>query len=204
MKFTLYHQDLPDAEVLVGSIAIDTETMGLNLSRDKLCLIQICDANGKVVMVKFDINKSYNAPNLQKLISDASRQKIFHFARFDVLAISKYLSIDCIPNIYCTKIASKLARTYTDSHGLKTIVRELLSIEIDKEAQTSNWGAAELTPKQLQYAANDVLHLHALQIKLDNLLKICGRTEIAHRAFDAIGLITKLDDLGFGEGLFNH
>ena len=164
----LYNDDIPKNLNLGTSIAIDTETMGLNINNDRLCLLQISTVDGDCHLIKFSKGK-YNAPNLIKILKNKSILKIFHFARFDVSVIKKNLKVLCEP-IYCTKIASKIARTFTDRHGLKDLCKNLLKINIDKESQISDWGQNELTEKQIQYAANDVLYLHSIKEKLDEIL----------------------------------
>ncbi len=178
MTIFFHKNDLPANVNFSKSVAIDTETMGLNILRDRLCLLQISGGDGNAHVIQFEQNK-YDAPNLKKILSDESIQKIFHYARFDLTSIKHYLHID-IKNIYCTKIASKLIRTYTDSHGLKSICEELLGVEISKKQQSSDWGNLEITEKQLEYAASDVLHLHALKEKLNKMLI----RENRYRAFE--------------------
>jgi ribonuclease D len=178
MTIFFHKNDLPANVNFSKSVAIDTETMGLNILRDRLCLLQISGGDGNAHVIQFEQNK-YDAPNLKKILSDESIQKIFHYARFDLASIKHYLHID-IKNIYCTKIASKLIRTYTDSHGLKSICEELLGVEISKKQQSSDWGNLEITEKQLEYAASDVLHLHALKEKLNKMLI----RENRYRAFE--------------------
>src|ERR1700728_1352678 len=165
MKVKLHKQDLPDGLDLGPVVAIDSETLGLNPFRDRLCLVQLSSGDGTAHMVQFTDGK-YDAPNLRKLLTDRNVTKLFHFARFDVAMFRRYLGVICAP-IYCTKIASKLVRTYTDRHGLKDLVRELLHIALSKEQAGSDWGAVELSEKQLAYAASDVAHLHALKEILD-------------------------------------
>ena len=155
MTIFFHKNDLPANVIFSKSVAIDTETMGLNIHRDRLCVIQISGGDGNAHIVQFEQNK-YDAPNLKKILSDDSIEKIFHFARFDLASIKHYLHVT-IKNIYCTKIASRLIRTYTDSHGLKSICEELLGVEISKKQQSSDWGNVEITEKQLEYAASDVL-----------------------------------------------
>ncbi|MEO0348219.1 MAG: ribonuclease H-like domain-containing protein [Pseudomonadota bacterium] len=172
----LHTHDLP-ADVLLGKeIAIDTEAMGLNNHRDRLCLVQLTDGNGDVHMVQFKANL-YNAPNLVNVLRDDARIKIFHFARFDVAILKQYLKVDT-NNVFCTKIASKIARTYTQDHGLKSLLRDLLAVDISKASQSSYWGADILTQSQLQYAAADVIYLHELRNKLLDLLTREGRLEL--------------------------
>lgn len=183
-KITLYKNDLPDGLIIEGDIAVDTEAMGLNNKRDRLCLIQIADQNGKVYLVQFDKNIS-KAPNLEKLLSNDKSQKIFHFARFDVAIIYQYLGIK-VENIFCTKIASKLVRTYTDSHGLKDLCKELLGVQLSKQQQSSDWGAPTITKDQQAYAANDVIYLHELRDKLKVLLVREDRVHLAKSCFEFI------------------
>lgn len=198
-----YHtNDIPSGTVIKGDIAIDTETMGLNLIRDRLCVLQLCDEEGNVHVIHFQ--EGYNAPNLKQLLSDTNRQKIFHFARFDVAAIKHYLGIS-IENIFCTKIASKLVRTYTDSHGLKELCRELLGVQISKQQQSSDWGAVSLSEDQLHYAAGDVLYLHQLRDILTSMLLRELRLKIAEKAFAFLLARAELDLMGWNEiDIFAH
>lgn len=203
MGYTLHKNDLPANVKFTGSVAIDTETMGLKPSRDRLCVVQLSSGDGEAHLVAFD-GKDYSAPNLKKLLADAKILKIFHFARFDIAVLKQYLGVDTAP-IYCTKIASKLARTYTDRHGLKDICRELLGIEISKQQQSSDWGSAALTPEQCEYAASDVYHLHRLKEKLDVMLAREGRAEIAKSCFEFLPTRAALDLLGCEENdIFSH
>ncbi len=201
-KIKLHKGDLPAGLTFPNGIAIDTETMGLNPHRDRLCLVQLSGGDGTAHLVKFD-GKSYDAPNLKALLTDPKTLKIFHFARFDVAVLEHYLGVVTNP-IYCTKIASKLARTYTDRHGLKDLVGEILGIEISKQQQSSDWGAAELSDSQRSYAANDVLHLHALKARLDEMLARTGRQDLAKAAFGFLPIRAKLDLLGFEDDIFAH
>ena len=196
--------DLPDNLELQGSIAIDTEAMGLKYNiRDRLCVVQICDESGIAYLVHFPTsNYNYSCPNLKRFLLDKNRQKIFHYARFDVAIMRKYLEIGSMENIFCTKIASRFARTYTDSHSLKTLVAELLHVELKKEQQCSYWGADELTEAQKHYAANDVLYLHALRDKLTEMLKKSNRYDIALKFMDFVDNVCTADMLGFEEDLF--
>lgn len=199
----LYKNDLPENLVFKDSIAIDCETMGLNILRDRLCLIQISGGDGNAHLVQFEIGK-YDAPNLKKLLSDEKIQKIFHFARFDLAAIKFYLDVE-IKNIYCTKIASRLVRTYTDSHGLKSLCDELLGIEISKKQQSSDWGNFEITDKQKDYAASDVLYLHRLKAKLEEMVKREGREDIFKACLEFLPIRVKLDLQGFSSlDTFSH
>jgi ribonuclease D len=203
MKIHLHHGDLPDGLDLGQLVAIDTETLGLNPFRDRLCLAQLSAGDGVCHAVQFAVN-DYAAPNLKRLLCDPSVTKLFHFARFDVAMFRRYLGVVCAP-IYCTKIASKLVRTYTDRHGLKDLVRELLNIELSKEQQSSDWGAPELTEKQLAYAASDVAHLHALKTVLDTMLEREGRTRLAKACFDFLPTRAELDLAGWEEiDIFAH
>lgn len=209
MEIKLHINDLPNSVNLIGDIGIDTEAMGLNIIRDRLCLVQLCDESGNVHLIKFskDINGNldYSAPNLRKLLLNEKIQKIFHYARFDVAIMCHYLKIDEIKNIFCTKIASKFARTYTDHHGLRTIVGEICKIDLKKEQQSSNWGADELSLDQKKYAANDVIYLHKLREELTKMLLDSNRLEIAQRYFSFLNTICKVDILGFNGALsFEH
>ena len=199
----LYQNDIPDDFVLEGDIAIDTETMGLNNHRDRLCLLQFSNGNGDAHLVQFT-NSNYDAPNLKKLLADDKRVKIFHFARFDVAVIYLYLGV-IIDNLYCTKIASRLSRTYTSEHGLKDLCRELLSIQISKQQQSSDWGRIELSKEQKDYAASDVLYLHSLREKLNEILVREGREELALGCFNFLPVRVLLDTEGWqGEDIFQH
>jgi ribonuclease D len=203
MKIYLHHSDLPDRLDLGKLVAIDTETLGLNPFRDRLCLAQLSAGDGVCHAVQFKAHE-YAAPNLRRLLADPAVTKLFHFARFDVAMFRRYLGVVSAP-IYCTKIASKLVRTYTDRHGLKDLVRELLGIDLSKEQQSSDWGAAELSEKQLAYAANDVAHLHALKTALDTMLEREGRTHLAKACFDFLPTRAELDLAGWeAEDIFAH
>ena len=199
-----FHQgDLPQGIDFGASVAVDTETMGLKPGRDRLCLIQLSAGDGVCHLVQFAKGR-YGAPNLKALLTDENVTKIFHFARFDVMVIRRYLEVDCRP-VYCTKMASKLVRTYTAAHGLKDLCRQLLGIEISKEQQTSDWGAATLSDEQITYAASDVLHLHALRDKLDAMLAREGRADLARACFDFMNARAELDLGGWDEpDLFSH
>lgn len=199
----LHKNDLPADLNLGDSIAIDCETMGLNILRDRLCVIQISSGDGNAHLVQFEQGK-YDAPNLRKLLADEKVLKIFHFARFDLAALSFYLKVD-VQNVYCTKIASKLVRTYTDAHGLKALCDEMLNVEISKKQQSSDWGNQEITDKQVDYAASDVLHLHKLKVKLDEMLKRENRMEIFQACVKFLPTRAKLDIQGFGSSdIFSH
>lgn len=199
----LYHGDLPDGLDLGDCIAVDTETMGLNPQRDRLCLVQISSGDGFCHMVQL-ARGEYDAPNLKALLKDTSVTTIFHYARFDLMTIRRFLGVACEP-VYCTKIASKLSRTYTDRHGLKELCRELLGIELNKEQQSSDWGCETLSSDQLKYAAGDVLYLHALRDKLDVMLAREGRTELAEACFRFVNSRVELDLNGWMEmDIFAH
>jgi len=198
----LYRNDLPDGLDLGPVVAIDTETMGLNPHRDRLCLVQLCSGDGQAHLVQ--MVDGYDAPNLKKLLTDPNTLKLFHFARFDVAVMKKYLGVVTAP-IYCTKIASRLVRTFTDRHGLKDLVRDLLGVEISKQMQSSDWGAATLSPEQLKYAASDVLHLHAMREKLNEMLARENRTAYAQACFDFLPVRAELDLAGWEEiDIFAH
>lgn len=199
-----YHQyDLP-ADVSFGaSVAVDTETMGLNLQRDRLCVVQLSGGDGDAHVVHFP-SQNYAAPNLRKLLGDLAVQKLFHYARFDLAMVQKYFGVVCAP-VYCTKVASKLCRTNTDRHGLKDLCRELLGVDLSKQQQTSDWGAPELTQDQVAYAASDVLHLHALKDKLDGLLQRENRRHLAEACFHFLPVRAALDLAGWeDEDIFAH
>ena len=203
MKTKLYKNDLPDGLDLGPIVAIDSETLGLNPIRDRLCLVQLSSGDGVAHMVQFSDGK-YDAPNLKKLLNDRAVTKLFHYARFDVAMFRRYLGVITAP-IYCTKIASKLVRTYTDKHGLKDLVRELLGTDLSKEQQSSDWGAPELTEKQLSYAANDVAYLHRLKDALDSMLAREGRSGIAKACFDFLPVRAELDLAGWSDvDIFSH
>jgi len=198
----LHVGDLPAGLDLGPVVAVDTETMGLNPHRDRLCLVQLCAGDGQAHLVQ--LLGSYDAPNLKALLADPARLKLFHFARFDIAAIQAYLGVVTGP-VYCTKIASRLVRTFTDRHGLKDLVRDLLGIELSKQMQSSDWGAPTLTPEQLRYAASDVLHLHALRAKLDEMLAREGRTHLAEACFAFLPTRAALDLGGWEElDIFAH
>lgn len=199
----LYQDDLPDSLDLGKSIAIDTETMGLNPHRDRLCLVQISSGDGEAHLVKMNHPRK-PAPNLARLLADESVEKLFHFARFDLAALSHGIGIVAGP-VYCTKIASKLIRTYTDRHGLSELVREICGIEISKQQQSSDWGAETLSTDQQLYAANDVLYLHAIRQELDKRLEREGRTATAQAAFTFLPVRAAMDLEGFGgTDIFSH
>ena len=199
----LYKNDLPINIKFKGSIAIDTETMGLNINNDRLCLIQISDGNGNSYLVQF-LKNSYNAPNLKKILIDQNILKIFHYARFDIAVIKKNLRVMCKP-IYCTKIASKLARTFTDRHGLKDLCKDLLKIDLNKQNQTSDWGNDNLTENQLEYAVNDVLYLHEIKNKLDKIIEREGKQNLAKACFKFLPTKAEFDLRGWQDkDIFQH
>jgi len=203
MTVQLHRGDLPPGLNFGSAVAIDTETMGLKPGRDRLCLVQLSAGDGTAHLVKFD-QGAYAAPNLTALLTDPGVTKIFHFARFDLAVLQHYLGVMPQP-IYCTKIASKLVRTFTARHGLKDLARELLGIERSQEQQSSDWGAPELTPAQQKYAATDVLHLHALRARLDDMLAREGRVAIAQACFGFLPTRARLDLAGWGEeDIFQH
>jgi ribonuclease D len=203
MAIKLYKGDLPEGLDFGSSVAIDTETLGLLPRRDKLCVAQLSSGDGNAHLVQFD-RASYAAPRLKALLADANVTKIFHFARFDVAVLKQYLDVDVAP-IYCTKIASKLTRTYTDRHGLKDLVKELLGIELNKQQQSSDWGAHVLNDAQKTYAAQDVVYLHELKTRLDQMLEREGRAGLAKSCFDFISTRAALDLAGWTEeDVFAH
>ncbi|MBN8827496.1 MAG: ribonuclease D [Sphingobacteriia bacterium] len=202
MSIFLHKNDLPNDFKINGDIAIDTEAMGLNNHRDRLCLLQFSNGNGEVHLVQF-VDKKFDCPNLKKLLSDPKRTKILHYARFDVAIIKKYLDVLLEP-IYCTKIASKLIRTYTDQHSLKELCKDLVGVTLSKAQRSSDWGADELSEEQLQYAASDVLYLHQIKEKLDVVLKRENRDKLAQKCFEFLPTQAELDLLGFGEDIFMH
>ncbi len=203
MSITLHKGDIPSGLSFGKSVAIDTETMGLNPARDRLCLIQLSAGDGTAHLVQFAPGQ-YDAPNLKAMLSDRSIEKIYHFARFDIASIKAYLDVDASP-VYCTKIASRLARTFTDRHSLKELCRELLGIEMSKQQQSSDWGNVKLTDEQLAYAASDVLHLHKIKDKLNIMLEREGRTHLARAAFEFLPSRSALDLGGWADvDIFAH
>ena len=203
MAIKLHKGDLPGDVDFGKSVAIDTETLGLNPHRDKLCLVQLSAGDGNAHLVQLDRN-SYDAPNLKALMANEDVVKIFHYARFDVAVLKAYLDVDVAP-VYCTKIASKLVRTYTDRHGLKDLVREMLGVDVSKQQQSSDWGSAVLSDAQKQYAAGDVLYLHELKIRLDQMLKREGRMELANKCFEFLPTRCALDLAGWADNdIFAH
>ena len=202
MPVFVHDCDLPDGLKFGDTIAVDTETMGLICRRDRLCLVQLSNGDGDVHLVKF--SGSYQAPNLISVLSDSKITKIFHFARFDIAVIRYYLGIWAVP-CYCTKIASKLVRTYTDHHGLKELCYELLSVKLNKMQQSSDWGKESLTSDQLNYAASDVVYLHALKNKLDVMLQRENKQELAESCFNFLTTRAQLDLLGWDDvDIFSH
>ncbi len=207
MTIRLHRGDLPDPSRYTGAIAIDTETMGLDLNRDRLCVVQLSPGDGSADVVQIpppDENTAHLAPNLKRLLADTRLLKIFHFARFDLAMIYKAFGVMPEP-VYCTKIASRLARTYTDKHGLKDLVREVLGQDLSKQQQSSDWGSGELSEAQISYAAADVLYLHALKVRLDAMLVREGRAELAAACFRFLPERVRLDLAGFAdEDIFAH
>ena len=204
MSIHFHEEDLPEGVRFEGDIAVDTEAMGLMPGRDRLCLVQLSDGKGDEHLVRFAPDSDYSAPRLKALLSDPERLKLFHFARFDVAIMAEYLGIVAAP-LYCTRTASRLVRTYTDRHGLKDLVRELLGHEISKQQQTSDWGAPELNDAQREYAASDVRYLHALKAKLDERLERENRVELAQGCFDFLPHRALLDIAGWPDrDIFAH
>lgn len=205
MAVHLHEEDIPADLFAPGAdIAVDTETMGLLTPRDRLCVVQLSDGGPDEHLVRFAAGSDYAAPNLKALLADRSRVKLYHFGRFDLAAISHYLGVVAAP-VYCTKIASRLTRTYTDRHGLKELVRELLSLELSKAQQSSDWGAPELSDAQKEYAASDVRHLHRMRQQFDVRLAREGRTALAQACFDFLPHRAALDLAGWAEvDIFAH
>jgi len=199
---TLHKGDLPAGIDFGPVVAVDTEAMGLNLLRDNLTLVQLSSGDGTAHLVQLD--RDYDCPNLKKILTDPDVLKLFHFARFDVAMMKRWMGIDCAP-IWCTKIASKLARTYTDRHGLKDVAREIAGADMSKAQQSSDWGSSELSDAQLQYAASDVLYLHKIKDGLEAMLKREGRLELAEACFAFLPIRAALDLSGWGEtDIFAH
>jgi ribonuclease D len=199
-----HEEDLPADVLADGAVAVDTETMGLHPGRDRLCLVQISDGGGDEHLVRFGPDSDFAAPNLKAILADPNRDKLYHFARFDLASIHAYLRVMAQP-VFCTKIASRLVRTYTDRHGLKDLVKELLAIEISKQQQSSDWGAPVLSEPQREYAASDVRYLHRLRDELVIRLAREGRTEIAQACFDFLPARATLDLIGWPEiDIFAH
>ena len=205
MAVHLHQEDLPaDVRFAAGPIAVDTEAMGLNFGRDRLCLVQLSDGKGDEHLVQFSRVSDYSAPNLKALLADPGRLKLYHFARVDIGIMQSYLGIMAAP-LYCTRTASRLVRTYTDRHGLKDLVKELLNHELSKQQQTSDWGADELTDAQRDYAASDVRYLHALKEKLDERLEREERVELAQACFNFLPTRALLDVSGWpDQDIFAH
>ncbi|AXB75276.1 ribonuclease D [Novosphingobium sp. P6W] len=204
MAVYLHEEDLPEGVLAPGPVAVDTETMGLITPRDRLCLVQISDGKGDEHLVRFAPGSAYDAPNLKAVLADPARLKLYHFARFDLAAVEHYMGVTAAP-VFCTKIASKLVRTYTDRHGLKDLVRELLGKEVSKQQQSSDWGAPELTEAQKDYAASDVRYLHAMHTILVTRLARENRTEIAQACFDFLPARARLDLAGWPDhDIFSH
>lgn len=203
MQIHLHHDDLPAGLDFGDTVAVDTETMGLGLVRDRLCLVQLSAGDGVCHLVQFRIAK-YDAPHLKALLGDTGLTKLFHFARFDLAVLRRDLGVVCRP-VYCTKIASRLTRTFTDKHGLKDLCRDLLGVDISKQMQLSDWGAPQLSDEQLRYAATDVLHLHRLRDILDGMLVREGRGEFAQACFDFLPTRAALDLSGWPDvDIFAH
>ena len=205
MAIHFHEEDLPPGNLFAqGPIAIDTEAMGLHPGRDRLCLVQLSDGNGDEHLVRFSPGSDYAAPNLKALLGDAERLKLYHFARFDIAIMQYYLGIMAAP-LYCTRTASRLVRTYTDRHGLKELVKEMLGQDLNKQQQTSDWGAPEISEAQRDYAASDVRYLHALKEKLDERLAREGRVALAQACFDFLPHRALLDLAGWDEqDIFAH
>ncbi len=204
MSVFLHEEDLPQGVLAQGPVAVDTETMGLITPRDRLCLLQISDGKGDEHLVRFSPTSDFAAPNLRAVLSDPERLKLFHFGRFDLAAIEYYLKVTAAP-IFCTKIASRLSRTYTDRHGLKELVKEMLGTDISKQQQSSDWGGPVLSDAQKDYAASDVRYLHRLHDQFVIRLEREGRTEIAQACFDFLPHRARLDLVGWPEiDIFAH
>ena len=204
MTVHFHEEDLPEGVLAAGPVAVDTETMGLQLGRDRLCVVQISDGRGDEHLVRFGPGSDFAAPNLKAVLADPTRLKLYHFARFDLAIMQRYLGVMAGP-VYCTKTASRLVRTYTDRHGLKELVKELLGHEASKQQQSSDWGAPDLTDAQKEYAATDVRYLHQLREKLDERLAREGRIELAQACFDFLPHRARLDLAGWPEeDIFAH
>ena len=204
MAVYFHEEDLPANVLADGPVAVDTETMGLITARDRLCLVQISDGQGDEHLVRFGPNSTYDAPNLKAVLADPTRVKLYHFARFDLAAIEHYLGVMAAP-VFCTKIASKLVRTYTDRHGLKNLVEELLGASISKQQQSSDWGGPNISDAQRDYAASDVRYLHRLKDELEKRLEREGRTDLAQACFDFLPTRARLDLAGWAENdIFSH
>ena len=204
MTVHFHEEDLPEGVLAPGPVAVDTEAMGLHPHRDRLCVVQISDGSGDEHLVRFSAGSRYDAPNLKAVLTDPERVKIYHFARFDLAIMEAYLGVTAGP-VYCTKTASRLVRTYTDRHGLKDLVREILGCEVSKQQQSSDWGAPDLSDAQKDYAASDVRYLHQLKEKLDERLAREGRTALAQACFDFLPHRARLDLAGWAEvDIFAH
>lgn len=204
MAVYFHEEDLPAGVLAPGPVAVDTETMGLVTARDRLCVVQISDGKGDEHLVRFGVDSLYDAPNLKAVLADPARVKFYHYARFDLAAIDHYLGVVAAP-VFCTKIASKLTRTYTDRHGLKMIINELLGEDISKQQQSSDWGAPQLSDAQREYAASDVRFLHRLVAVFEERLQREGRREIAQACFDFLPTRAKLDLAGWADrDIFSH
>lgn len=204
MTIYLHKTDLPDGLNLGPVVAIDTETMGLDPRRDRLCVVQLSDGKGNAHLVQIALGQT-RAPNLERLLTDPATVKLFHYGRFDIAALKQAFGVTTQP-VWCTKIASRLIRTFTDRHGLKYLLQELVGVDVSKQQQTSDWGAATLTEAQKEYAASDVLYLHALKAELEKRLEREGRTDLAQRLFDFLPTRAELDLLGWNEpnDIFHH
>lgn len=204
MTVYFHENDLPDGVLASGPIAVDTETMGLITPRDRLCLVQISDGHGDEHLVRFMPGSDYAAPNLKAVLADPARIKLYHFARFDLAAIESYLGVVAAP-VFCTKIASRLIRTYTDRHGLKDLVKDLLGVDLSKQQQSSDWGGPVINDAQREYAASDVRYLHRMKVELELRLAREGRTELAQACFDFLPHRARLDLMGWPEAdIFAH
>jgi ribonuclease D len=204
MTVHFHEEDLPEGVLAPGPVAVDTETMGLLPGRDRLCLVQISDGGADQHLVRFAPDSDFSAPNLKAVLADPARIKIYHFARFDLASIERYLGVEASP-VFCTKIASRLVRTYTDRHGLKELCREILSQDMSKQQQSSDWGAPEINDAQREYAASDVRYLHALKAAFEIRLAREGRTAMAQACFDFLPMRARLDLAGWPEAdIFAH
>lgn len=204
MSVIFHEEDLPEGVLAAGPVAVDTETMGLQPGRDRLCLVQISDGQGDEHLVRFGPNSDFAAPVLKAVLADPARLKLYHFARFDLASIEAYLHVTAAPT-YCTKIASRLVRTYTDRHGLKDLVRDLVGIEISKQQQSSDWGGPNINDAQREYAASDVRYLHRMRDELNLRLEREGRMELAQACFDFLPHRARLDLKGWPESdIFAH
>jgi len=203
MTVHFHEGDLPDGLDLGPEVAVDSETMGLRYGRDPLCVVQLSSGDGDAHVVRLN-RPAYDCPNLKRLMADPAVLKIFHFGRFDIAMMQLHLGVETRP-VYCTKIASKLARTYTDRHGLKDVAREMAGVDLSKAQQSSDWGAAVLSQAQLEYAASDVLYLHAIKTRLDMMLEREGRFELSRKCFDFLPTRSQLDLAGWDEiDIFAH